>query len=278
MAGSMSTAVLVAAGCAAGAVWVLAADRDGAARRVAARARAPAAVPGALLRRWPAPTLAAGAATLTWGPVAGLLAAGAVVGVQRALAAARAAADRERLAAAVGSVCSVLATELRAGRPPEVALSLSAEDLPTPLAGTLQRAVLATRLAGDVPAALEAAAAAATGAGALLLRQLGTCWQVAGRTGAGLAGVVDALAGDLRARERLRLETNAALAGPRTTAWLLAALPVVGIAMAAGFGAAPGRVLLRTPAGLACLVVGIVLDVLGVLWSRRLVRRALEPR
>lgn len=274
----MSTAALLAAGCAAGATWVAVADRGAAARRIAAHPGAGDAFGNALARRWPLSALAAATGLLMWGPVGALVACGAGLGGRRALAVVRSAAEREELTAAVSSLCGVLAAELRAGRPPEVALALAAEDVPPPLAGTLQRAVLSTRLGGDVPTALDAAAAATTGVRARMLRQLGTCWQVAGRTGAGLAGVVDALAGDLQARERLRLETNAALAGPRTTAWLLAALPAVGIAMAAGFGAAPARVLLRTPAGLACLVVGIGLDLLGVLWTRRLVRRALDPR
>jgi tight adherence protein B len=51
-------------------------------------------------------------------------------------------------------------------------------------------------------------------------------------------------------------------------------LPVAGLLMAAGLGADPLRVLLSTPLGLVCLVLGLGLDGLGVLWTGRLVRRA----
>lgn len=274
----MSEMAVVAVGLAVGAAWVATADGTAAVRRLAGRPRLAGTLRAVALHPWPLPLLAAAVLFVLLGPVAAMIGAGGVLAGRRALAAVRAAADRERAAAAAASVCAVLVAELRAGRPPDGALALAAEDLPPPLSNALQRAVVSARLGGDVPAALRAAGASGSDAGALLLRQLATCWQVAGRTGAGLAGVVDALGTDLRARERLRLETQAALAGPRTTAGLLAALPVVGIAMAAGFGAAPVTVLLRTPLGLACLTLGATLDLLGVLWTRRLVRRALDPR
>lgn len=275
----MSVAALTAAGCAMGAVWVTVSDRTAAVRRMGARTTTGGALGGALRRPWQQSLTAATAALLLLGPVGGLAAAAAVVAARRVLRAVRASADRERAAVATAEACGALAGELRAGRAQDAALALAAEDLPPPLAEAVRRAVVSARLGGDVPAALHAAAdGTVSAAGGQLLRRLATCWQVAGRTGAGLADVVDALATDLRGRERLRQETNAALAGPRTTAWLLAGLPVVGVAMAAGFGASPVRVLLRTPAGLACLVLGTVLDLLGVLWTRQLVRRALDPR
>lgn len=276
----MSVSTLVAVGCAVGAGWVAVFDRSAAVRRLTARTPLTGALGRALGPPWRLPLMVATAAFLLVGPVAGLLAAAAAVAGRRVLRVVRASAERERAAAATAGACGVLAAELRAGRPEDAALALAAEDLPPPMSETVRRAVISARLGGDIPAALRAAAAeeAASGSAGLLLRQLAACWQVAGRTGAGLAGVVDALATDLRARERLRLETNAALAGPRTTAWLLAGLPAVGVAMAAGFGASPTRVLLRTPLGLACLVLGTVLDLLGVLWTRRLVRHALGPR
>jgi len=275
----VSLVALGAAGAAVAAAWVAVSGRSTAARRLAAREPLAGRRGELIARRWPLPLLAGAAAFLLLGPVAAVLAAATALAGRRALREVRTAAERDRAAAAAAGACAVLAAELRAGRPQETALLLAAEDLPPPLAESIRRAVVLARLGGDVSASLRSAGAPpASAAAALLLRQLATCWQVAGRTGAGLAGVVDALATDLRARERLRLETNAALAGSRTTAWLLAGLPVVGIAMAAGFGAAPATVLLRTPSGLGCLFAGIALDVAGVAWTRRLVRRALDPR
>lgn len=279
MAGPVSVAALGAAGCAVAAAWVAISGRSSAAHRLGVRAQPAWGRGDMLAHRWPLPLAAGAAAFALLGPFAAVLAAGAALAGRRVLRAVRTAAERDRAAAATAGACAALAAELRAGRPQETALALAAEDLPPPLAESMRRAVVLARLGGDVSASLRSAGEPlASGASGLLLRQLAACWQVAGRTGAGLAGVVDALATDLRARERLRLETNAALAGSRTTAWLLAGLPLVGIAMAAGFGAAPTTVLLRTPLGLVCLFVGIALDVAGVAWTRRLVRRALDPR
>ena len=66
-------------------------------------------------------------------------------------------------------------------------------------------------------------------------------------------------------------ELRSLTAQVRLSAWVLAALPVVG---AAGFSLLdPGvvRVLLATRAGWACLVVGAVLETGGVVVVRRLV-------
>ena len=274
----MSALGLAAVGCAVGAAWVTAAGGPAVSRRLLFHPPS-AGVRRELLRHpWPLPVLAALVGLLLLGPVAAAMCGGVAMVGRRAVAGIRAAAERERDAAAAATVCAVLAAELRAGRPAEAALALAAADLPPALAGPLHRAVVSAQLGGDVPTALRSTGRSQPPHGPPLLRQLATCWEVAGRTGAGLAGVVDALATDLRAGERLRLEMSAALAGPRTTAWLLAALPVVGIAMAAGFGAAPLTVLLRTPVGLGCLVTGTTLDLLGVAWTRRLVRQALDPR
>lgn len=269
---------VLAAGCAFAAAAVAVSGPTVAVRRLPGRRPPRRTVPGLLDRWWPLPLAAALVTGLLLGMLAAVLAAVVVVAGRRAHRSVRAAADRERVTAAAVAVCGLLAAELRAGRTPDAALALAAEDLPPVLAEPLRRAAVSARLGGDVATALRGTDGARPDAGSLLLRQLATCWAVASRTGAGLATVVEALGADLRARERLRLETNAALAGPRTTAWLLAGLPVVGVAMAAGFGAAPDRVLLRTPLGIICLLLGASLDVLGVLWTRRLVRRALDPR
>lgn len=274
----MSGIALLAACCAVAAALLGVPGPPPAVRRLVA-GRRPRRSASAARGRTAAP-IALGAALVALvllGPVGGVLAALGAAAGRRALQAYRAAAEREGVAAATTTVCSLLAAELRAGRTPDAALALAAEDLPPVLAEPMRRAAVSARLGGDVATALRSVELTQRDPGGGLLRQLATCWQVAGRTGAGLAGVVDALGTDLRARERLRLETSAALAGSRTTAWLLAGLPIVGVAMAAGFGVRPDRVLLHTPLGLTCLVLGVSLDALGVLWTRRLVRRALDP-
>jgi tight adherence protein B len=88
--------------------------------------------------------------------------------------------------------------------------------------------------------------------------------------------VVSAVEDDLRARRRHRLELRAATAAPRASALLLAGLPLLGLAMGSGVGADPWAVLTTTATGQVLLVAGVALEVLGLTWSRRLVRRAVR--
>ena len=179
------------------------------------------------------------------------------------------AAAQERAGAA--QACRVLAAELAAGRTPAEALAASAEPARGASAEALRAAAAAARLGGDVPAALlERVDRSAV---APVLRALAACWEVCARSGSGLAAAVQRLEEGLRADQALRRTVDAELAGPRATALLLAVLPGAGLLMAAGLGADPVHVLLRTPAGAACLGAGLLLDALGLLWTQRLVAR-----
>ena len=167
-------------------------------------------------------------------------------------------------------LCTGLAAELRAGRTPEQALRRAVEVLDLEMAVHLDAVLVAARTGGDVPVWL-ARAAANPGAGGL--RQLAACWAVGSGTGASLASAAERLAAALRDEQAHRQEVAAQLAGPRATARLLAALPALGLAMGWAMGADPLAFLLGTPAGLACLITGLVLDGTGLYWSARLARR-----
>ncbi len=207
---------------------------------------------------------------LVLGPVAAGLTALAVVlgdrlGRRRVLAKA-AAAER----AGAVEACGVLAAELRSGRDPAEALAAAASVAAGPSRTALSSAAAAARLGGDVPGALTSSVGSAV---APELRALAACWSVCASSGSGLATSVERLEEGLRAEQAQRRAVDAELAGPRATAGLLAVLPAAGLLMAAGLGADPLHVLLGTPLGLVCLVVGLGLDGLGVLWTGRLVRR-----
>lgn len=211
---------------------------------------------------------------LVLGPAAAVLAGGAVVLTDRVLRArsARRAAATEQARAM--EACGVLASELRAGRDPAEALAAAAAAAAGPSAAALAAAAAAGRLGGDVPAALVSSTGSAV---APELRALAACWTVCASSGSGLASSVARLEEGLRAERARRRAVDAELAGPRATAGLLAVLPAVGLLMAAGLGADPLHVLLGTPLGLVCLVLGLGLDALGVLWTGRLVRRVGAP-
>ncbi|MFD5567986.1 type II secretion system F family protein [Streptomyces cadmiisoli] len=177
---------------------------------------------------------------------------------------------RERRTDEVIALCGALAGEVRAGRQPGQALLRAARD--TGGLGDGRAAVLAAaRFGGDVPGAL-AAAARQPGADGLL--GLAACWRVAVDRGAGLAAGLDRLEGALRAERDQRAELRAQLAGPRSTAVMLAALPGLGLLLGAALGADPLHVLLHTGAGLGCLLIGGVLEGAGLWWARRIVKGA----
>ncbi|MEU0946433.1 type II secretion system F family protein [Streptomyces canus] len=197
---------------------------------------------------------------------------------------------RERRAAAVIALCAVVAGEVRAGRQPGDALVRAVRDFERPGdggagsggsgpaapapggLGETQAAVLAAaRFGGDVPGALTAAA---RGPGAEGLLGLAACWRVAVDQGAGLAAGLERLEGALRAERDQRADLRAQLAGARSTAWMLAALPVLGLGLGTALGADPLRVLLHTGSGLGCLLVGGLLEGVGMWWATRIVRGA----
>ncbi|ANS66914.1 integral membrane protein [Streptomyces lincolnensis] len=177
---------------------------------------------------------------------------------------------RERRGDAVIALCAALAGEVRAGRQPGEALLPAARD--SGGLGDVQAAVLAAaRFGGDVPGAL---ATAAREPGAEGLLGLAACWRVAVDQGAGLAAGLDRLEGALRAERDQRADLRAQLAGARSTAVMLAGLPVLGLALGMALGADPLHVLLHTGAGVGCLLVGGALEGLGVWWAARIVRGA----
>ncbi|MFD9319323.1 type II secretion system F family protein [Streptomyces sp. NPDC060053] len=218
-----------------------------------------------------------------WAPVAGLVLAllgGSVLpvvagaaGVPLLRRARRAAETRragERRGDAVIALCAALAGEVLAGRQPGEALRRAAQD--SGGLGAAQPAVLAAaRFGGDVPTAL-AVAARQPGADGLL--GLAACWRVAVDQGAGLAAGLDRLETALRAEREQRADLRAQLAGPRATVVMLAGLPVLGLLLGAALGADPLHVLLHTGAGLGCLLVGGVLEGVGMWWALRIVRHA----
>lgn len=179
--------------------------------------------------------------------------------------------ERDIRARGCAELCQGIAAELRAGRTATDALERAVSELAAPVRASLGPAVAAARSGGDVESAL-ARLGRESGLGGLT--GLAACWRVGAETGTGFAAVLDRFAETLRADLAHRAEVSAQLAGARSSARLLAALPVVGMALAAGLGTNPLTFLLGTPYGLACLVAGVALDAAGLWWTRRLAANA----
>ncbi|MQA93840.1 MAG: pilus assembly protein TadB [Streptosporangiales bacterium] len=171
-------------------------------------------------------------------------------------------------------LCQSMAAELRAGRTPGDALQAAVEVLPEGVRAGLRGVTAAAATGGDVPAELTAVARREPGAAGLA--QAAAAWRVGAGSGGGLADVLEQVAQSLRDEQAHRAQVSAQLAGPRATARLLAALPLLGLGLASGSGAHPLDFLFGTPAGIACLIVGLALDALGLWWSTRIAATALE--
>ncbi len=170
-------------------------------------------------------------------------------------------------------LCQAVVAELSAGRTPGEALSraIGAIEGPPEIVKALRPVARVARDGGDVAAALVDVAPPVGGEG---LRRLASCWEVGVSVGGGLAPLVERVGGALRDMENHRQEISAQLAGPRATARLLAGLPVLGLLMAAGLGMQPLPFLFTTLPGIGCLVVGLLLNVAGLRWTDRMVRKA----
>ncbi|TCC52443.1 type II secretion system protein [Kribbella capetownensis] len=219
-----------------------------------------------LTRRWLAGPIAVTIALLFG---AQILVSVIAIGVIAALIVVQRAQHQRRLATAarraqIIEALDVLAAELTAGRPPIDALEGA-----TTISPDFQIAHAAARLGGDVPGALELAAEA-PGAGGL--RALAAAWRVAEESGAAFASLTERLSDSLRADETIHRQTAASLAGAHSTARILAALPVFGIALGYSLGARPLTFLTATPAGWVCLAAGLALTTLGLNWTTHLAK------
>ena len=241
--------------------------------RLAARpVRAPRRVP----TRWltVGVVLVADAVAIGWSLPAGVATLGAAWGglhlARRRRAEWRAASRRALVADAVGLVCD----ELDAGQLSGAALRAAAE-AQQPVGGGRPTGADTDRR--ELGAALRAAAEAQqpgrpTGWTGALLEPVRTAWRVSEPTGAPLAAVLRRVHADLLDRAVLHRERLQALAAPRSSALLLAGLPVVGIALGQAVGAHPVTLLTGTQLGRALLAGGVLFDLAGLAWTERLAR------
>lgn len=172
---------------------------------------------------------------------------------------------------------AALGSEVRAGRAPPAALAAAARSVGGRVARVLHDAAVGAQYGGDAGRTLCAAGREAAGAGTRRgLVRLGAAWTVSARSGAAWSEVIDQVEHDLRLEDRQRRRMAAELAGSRATAVLLAGLPVIGIGLGSSLGAHPLHVLTQTRPGQIALVAGVLLEILGLLWTTRIVRSAQE--
>lgn len=174
---------------------------------------------------------------------------------------------------AVVDLCRAMAAELRAGRASAEAFAAAVQAGPTRLSTALQSAVAVGRR-GDNSDLADAVARVAETPGCDGLRAVVACWRVAAGSGAALAPAIDRVADALQDEIDLSREVASIMAGPRATVHVLAGLPVIGLLLGTAIGARPIAFLFGSALGVGCVLGAVVLDALGVAWSRRIARRA----
>lgn len=170
--------------------------------------------------------------------------------------------DAAATADRVLETCELLAAELAAGQPPPRALARAASAWPV-----LAPAAEASALGGDLPRTLRELAVRP---GAAELRLVGAAWEVAHRSGSGLAEALDRVSSVVRADRATRRVVESELASARATARLVAVLPVLVPVLGAGAGTSPWTFLVATPIGWACLAGGLALGLTGLWWIERI--------
>jgi len=144
-----------------------------------------------------------------------------------------------------------------AARPPDAALTALIDDLD----GGAQLGAALDRIARERDDGWRALAAA---------------WSVATASGAPLAPALAAFAEAVRDRAAAQRDIAVALAGPRATARIVLALPIVAVGLALLSGADLASSLAH-PIGVASVVGGLALGVLARAWMARMLRAAAPP-
>jgi tight adherence protein B len=183
-------------------------------------------------------------------------------------------AETERAAVDALELLDALAPALRAGLPPVAALRLVTSASPH---GRLALRALDEAAARGEPLG-PTWSAHAEAVDSDDLRFVAAAWTLCDRLGCPIAPTVSTISDVVRRRRAVRQRIAAALAGPQATMRVLTALPLTGPVLALAVGVSPAD-LYAQPSAAVSVVTGLVLLVLGRVWSSRMVRAvSAEPR
>jgi len=203
----------------------------------------------------------------------GAVAAVTIVGVTVFLRRRQSGARRRRgeESAALQSALDVLVGELRVGAHPVAAFDTAAAETAGPVADSLRAVSARARLGADVGEGLRCVARESSVPAHW--ERLAVCWQLAETYGLAIGTLAHTAQRDIIERERFSTRAEAGMAGARTTAAVLAGLPVLGIGLGQLIGADPLTFLFSGGAGGWLLVIGVSLACAGLLWTDRITRQ-----
>jgi tight adherence protein B len=213
------------------------------------------------------PRAAAVAAALAVVLPVSVVAACSVVGVTMWMRQRRQVRVRRRAAesAALQGALDVLVGELRVGAHPVAAFRVAASEVDGAVAASLRAVAARARLGGDVAAGLHSVARSSPVPAHW--ERLAVCWQLAHDHGLAIATLMQTAQRDIVERGRFSAKVDAGMTGARTTAAVLAGLPLLGVGLGQLIGAEPVSFLLSGGIGGWLLVIGVALACGGLLWS-----------
>jgi tight adherence protein B len=227
-------------------------------------------------RRWPV-LPCAGALAVAMAAVLpiSVVAAAAIVGVTLWIRRRRHRRLRRRAAesAALQGALDVLVGELRVGAHPVAAFTVAGGEVDGVVAASLRAVAARARLGADVAAGLHSVSQRSSTPAHW--GRLAVCWQLAQDHGLAIATLMQTAQRDIVERERFSARVDAGMTGARTTAAVLAGLPLLGVGLGELIGAQPVSFLLSSGVGGWLLVIGVTLACGGLLWSDRITARVL---
>jgi tight adherence protein B len=175
----------------------------------------------------------------------------------------------EAFATILPDALQLIIGSLRSGFSLSQAVDAMVRELPDPIATEFGRALGETRLGVKLEDALDRVASR--------MKNTDLTWVVVAirvqqQVGGNLAEVLTTTVKTIRERESLRRHVRALSAEGRLSAWILVALPVLMGTFMFSFRGEYMRPLYTTPVGLAMLLVGILLVLVGTFWMSRVIK------
>jgi len=107
----------------------------------------------------------------------------------------------------------------------------------------------------------------------LVAKGFASLWQVCENNGAALSPALNQFAQQIRVEKELRQELSSSMSGAKLSAWVLAGLPLFGIVLAAFLGVNSLEWLANSKIGHFNIVAAIILEVIGIVWVKKITSR-----
>ena len=107
----------------------------------------------------------------------------------------------------------------------------------------------------------------------LVAKSFASLWQVCENNGAALSPALNQFAQQIRVEKELRQELSSSMSGAKLSAWALAGLPLFGIALAGFLGVNSLEWLANSKTGNFNIVAALILEVIGIIWVRKITSR-----